>query len=78
MRPATYEIEIDGIIPAEELGEFVGMTVQYDARGTVLRGVIRDQPALVGLVARVESLGCAVRQLRLVPRAFGGPPDGPD
>lgn len=66
MRPAIYEIRIDGALPAEELDEFVDMTVCVAGGLTVLRGVIRDQPALVGLVARIEALGCTVRELRLL------------
>lgn len=69
MRPATYEIRIDGTLPADELAEFVGMSASYDAGDTVLRGVIADQAALAGLVARVETLGCAVRELRALPPA---------
>jgi hypothetical protein len=71
MRPATYEIRIDGTLPAEELGEFVGMRASYETGRTVLRGVIPDQAALAGLVARVEALGCAVRELRVLSGAHG-------
>lgn len=61
MRPTHYEITVDGILPSEELDEFVGMTARYRGGATVLDGVIRDQAALVGTVARIEALGGRVR-----------------
>ncbi len=64
MRPAVYEIHFDGTLSPEDLAEFVGMTATDDGSRTVLRGVIRDQPALVGVVARVEARGCTVRVVR--------------
>ena len=70
MRPARYEIHVDGVMPADDLDELVGMTATDDGSSTVLRGVIPDQPTLVGVLARVEASGCTVRELRLV-----GPPD---
>jgi hypothetical protein len=66
MRPTRYEITVDGILPLEELEEFVGMTARYDHGTTVLDGVVRDQAALVGTVARIEALGGRVR--RYLPR----------
>lgn len=66
MRPAVYEIRFDGTLPVEELDELVGLTATDDGRRTVLRGVIRDQPALVGVVARVEARGCTVREVRVL------------
>ena len=70
MRPARYEIHVDGVMPADDLDELVGMTATDDGSSTVLRCVIPDQPTLVGVLARVEASGCTVRELRLV-----GPPD---
>jgi hypothetical protein len=75
MRPARYEIHVDGVMSADDLDELVGMTATDDGSSTVLRCVIPDQPTLVGVLARVEASGCTVRELRLV-----GPHDpvGPD
>lgn len=61
MQPTHYEITVDGILPAEELDEFVGLTAHFEEGVTVLDGVIRDQAALVGTVARIEALGGKVR-----------------
>ncbi len=62
MQPTRYEITVEGILPPDELAEFVGMTARYDHGSTVLDGVVRDQAALVGTVARIESLGGRVRR----------------
>ena len=82
MRPTTYEIHLDGTLSAEDLAELAGMMSCVDGGSTVLRGLIPDQPTLVGLLARVEGLGCSVRELRVVapqagdaPVTSGGPGD---
>ncbi len=62
MRPTHYEITVDGILPREELDEFVGMSARYGEGTTVLDGVVRDQAALIGTVARIEALGGRVRR----------------
>lgn len=64
MQPTHYQITVDGILPADELDEFVGLTARYDEGVTVLDGVISDQAALVGTVARIEALGGKVRDYR--------------
>jgi hypothetical protein len=76
MQPTHYEITVDGILPAEELDEFVGLTAHFGEGVTVLDGVIRDQAALVGTVARIEALGGKVRAYH--PTDAERPPeDGP-
>jgi hypothetical protein len=82
VRPTTYEIRLDGTLSAEDLAELAGMMSCVDGGSTVLRGLILDQPTLVGLLARVEGLGCTVRELRVVvphvgdaPVTGGGPGD---
>jgi hypothetical protein len=67
MHPATYRIRMEGAAPDEGLSELVGMRlVERSARITVLEGMLPDQPALVGTVARLEELGCRVRDLYVV------------
>ena len=61
MRPTNVVITVDGLLPCEELEEFVGLTARYRGLTTVLDGVIRDQAAMVGTVARIESLGGQLR-----------------
>ena len=37
MRPARYEIHVDGVMPPDDLDELVGMTATDDGSSTVLR-----------------------------------------
>lgn len=76
MRPTRYEIVVDRILRLEDLGEFVGMTAHYEHGTTVLHGVVRDQAALVGTVARIEALGGRVR--RYLPRPDADDHNGRD
>jgi hypothetical protein len=80
MQPTHYQITVDGILPAEELEEFVGLKARYGEGVTVFDGMIRDQAALVGTVARIEALGGKVRAYRPTEqlRESGSPrePDG--
>lgn len=73
MHPATYRILMDGTLPDEGLLELVGMRlVTRTTRSTVLEGVLPDQSALLGMLVRVEDLGCQVRHMYVVrsaPRA---------
>lgn len=61
MRPTHVVITVDGLLPCEELDEFVGLSARYRGATTVLDGVIRDQAAMMGTVARIEALGGLLR-----------------
>lgn len=67
MHPATYRIRMVGAVPDEGLRELVFMRlVERSARITVIEGMLPDQSALAGTVARLEDLGCRVRDLYVV------------
>lgn len=67
MHPATYRIRMDGVLPDEGLLELVGMRLlRRTSRTTVLEGLLPDQSALLGMLVRVEDLGCRVRDLYVV------------
>jgi hypothetical protein len=71
VHPATYRIRMEGAVPDDGLSELVGMRViERGARITLIEGVLPDQPALVGAVARLEDLGCRVRDLYVVAPAM--------
>jgi hypothetical protein len=50
------EVLVDGELPAGEVGEFVGVDADCRQGATLLRGLVRDQADLVGMVARIEAL----------------------
>lgn len=62
------EVLVDGELPADEVAEFVGVDADCRQGATLLRGVVRDQAELVGMVARIEALPC---------RTPAGSPYGP-
>ena len=70
--PVLYEIRVQG-----ELGEqwsewFAGMAIVAGPDGTsVLRGVLADQAALHGVLARIRDLGLPLLDLEQVAEADG-------
>jgi hypothetical protein len=69
---AYYEIRISGVLPSEALLDFDRLTAEVEPVETVVRGPLRDQAALHGLLARLEALGIQlleVRRLRAGDRA---------
>ena len=65
-RPARYEIRVDGVLDDRWADWFGGLQVSPDGTQTVIAGLLPDQPALHGLLARVRDLGLtliSVRQL---------------
>lgn len=66
MLSAIYEMHVAGVIDEADLAEFVGMSHRVEDGQSVLTGVVADQSALAGLVARVEMIGCSVTELVVV------------
>jgi hypothetical protein len=65
-RPARYEIRVDGVLDDRWADWFGGLQISSDGTQTVIAGLLPDQPALHGLLARVRDLGLcliSVRQL---------------
>lgn len=58
-QPVTYQICIEGYLEDRWAGWFEGMTLEReDAQHmTILTGMVPDQPALHGLLARIRDLG---------------------
>jgi hypothetical protein len=84
----SYEIRITGILPPEALLDFEDLTASVEPVETVVQGPLPDQAALNGLLARLETLGVEVLEIRRLhdqvpPRPPGGPlqatpdPDNP-
>ena len=64
MTPAYYEIRIAGTVPPETLLDFERLTAAVEPVETVLHGPLSDQAALNGLLARLETLGVQVLEVR--------------
>ena len=59
-----YEIRVTGVLPAEALFDFDRLTASVEPVETVLHGPLRDQAALNGLLARLETFGVEVLEIR--------------
>ena len=56
--PAIYEIRVKARLTAERTAWFEGLEVTAEADGeTLLRGLLRDQAALHGVLAKIRDLG---------------------
>ena len=59
-KPATYQIRIQGVLPADWQVWFNGMQLSDDGRVTILQGSVPDQPALFGLLIKIRDLGLMI------------------
>jgi hypothetical protein len=64
MKPTHYEITVRGRLGDSLIGAFDGLTATPEASHTVLHGEIADQPALYGVLERIESLGLELVDVR--------------
>jgi hypothetical protein len=68
VRPASYEIHIKGRVSEQLLSVFEGMDATVESAQTVLRGPVRDQAALHGLLDRIQALGLELIEVRRLPQ----------
>ena len=64
MPSSYYEIRVAGVIPPEALLDFDRLTASVEPVETVVHGTIQDQAALHGLLARLETFGVQVIEVR--------------
>ena len=64
MLPKGYEIHVRGEVPSDVLEELEHLTVVDEPAVTVLTGVLPDQSALFGVLARLQDLGLELIELR--------------
>ena len=80
MRPSYYEIRVAGALPPEALLDYERLSASVEPVETVLYGPLLDQAALHGLLARLETLGVQILEVRRLhgqqPDAGEGPSDG--
>jgi hypothetical protein len=63
-RPVRYEIRVGGVLDDRWADWFGGLQVSSDGTQTVIAGVLPDQPALYGLLAKVRDLGLSLISVR--------------
>jgi hypothetical protein len=59
-----YEIRVAGVLPPEALLDFERLTASVEPVETVVHGPLQDQAALKGLLARLETFGVEVIEVR--------------
>jgi hypothetical protein len=59
-----YEIRVAGVVPPEALLDFDRLSASVEPVETVVHGQLRDQASLQGLLARLETLGIQVLEVR--------------
>lgn len=64
MVPADYEIRIRGRLSDSVCGAFEDFTTAVRPAETVMRGELRDQSELHGLLDRIQSLGLELIEVR--------------
>jgi hypothetical protein len=65
--PTGYEIRIKGRLSDALSGEFADFTAAVRPAETVMRGELRDQAELHGLLDRIQSLGLELIEVRRLP-----------
>ena len=71
MPSPCYEIRVAGVLPLVVLLDFDQLTASVEPVETVVHGPIRDQAALNALLARLETFGVEIREIR---RQYGRRP----
>ena len=66
MPSSYYEIRVSGTLPPEALLDFERLTASVEPVETVVHGPLRDHAALTGLLARLETFGVKVLEIRRV------------
>ena len=61
---AHYEIRVEGVLDSRWAAWFDGLQVSDDGEETVISGVLPDQPALHGLLAKIRDLGLCLISVR--------------
>lgn len=73
--PARYEIRVEGVLGSHWATWFGGMRIESDDTQTVITGLLADQPALHGLITKIQDIGLCMISVRRLDLA-GPEPDG--
>jgi len=71
--PAHYEIRVGGVLDDRWTDWFGGLLVESDGTQTVISGLVADQPALHGLLAKIHDLGLSLISVQRLDAGDDGP-----
>ena len=74
MAAVEFEIRVAGRLPADVLEELEDVRVITQDVETVMRGPVRDQAALIGMINRLQGEGIELRGLRQIKAGQALPP----
>ena len=66
MAAVEFEIRVAGRLPADVLEELEDVRVITQDVETVMRGPVRDQAALIGIINRLQGQGLELRGVRQI------------
>jgi hypothetical protein len=69
---SRYEIRVRGRLGEKVAARFEGFDMEVEPVETVLRGPVRDQSALHGILEQIESLGLELVEVRRMEGRRGG------
>ena len=75
LSPSYYEIRVTGVLPPEILLDFERLSASVEPVETVVHGPLSDQAALYGLLARLQTFGVQVVEVRRMHDPPQGSPD---
>jgi hypothetical protein len=70
--PVRYEIRVDGVLDDRWADWFCGLQVSIEGTQTVIFGLLPDQPALHGVLAKIRDLGLCLISVRRLDAGEGG------
>jgi hypothetical protein len=70
--PTHYEIRVEGVLDHRWAAWFGGLHIETDGAQTVISGLLTDQPALHGLLAKIRDLGLCLISVRRLPGSEAG------
>jgi len=74
MAAVEFEIRVAGRLPADVLEELEDVRVVTQDVETVMRGPVRDQAALIGIINRLQGQGIELRGIRQIGPGQALPP----
>jgi len=74
---ALYEIQVEGVLGPQWAAWFGNLQIENDGEHTIISGLLADQAALHGLLAKIRDLGLCLISVQRLDQARTGKPGPP-